>query len=44
VPFGNPAKHMGNVRKMIWHIFLTNGGHASLYQLRNGRVRPARSL
>lgn len=28
VPFGNPAQHMGNVREMIRHIFLTEWVYA----------------
>ena len=28
VPFGNAAKRMGNVREMIWHIFITEWVYA----------------
>jgi len=28
LPFGNPAQHMGNVREMIWHIFITEWVYA----------------
>ena len=28
VPFGNPAQRMGNVREMIWHIFITEWVYA----------------
>ncbi len=28
VPFGNPAKRMGTVREMIWHIFITEWVYA----------------
>src|SRR5262245_48642806 len=28
LPFGNPAQRMGNVREMIWHIFITEWVHA----------------
>jgi hypothetical protein len=28
VPFGNPAQRMGNVREMLWHVFITEWVYA----------------